>query len=91
VNPALSRDHQQRAAVRADQAVLIPALPPLAQVGPAEPLELALGVPVKGELLQQRQVIFADGPQLQLIVHVSHALQRATAIGCHNPVGCLVS
>src|SRR5215469_7906476 len=70
----------QRSAVRAHQAVFVPASSPAPNVGPPVPLELTSLFRVLRQFLQQRQVIFAYKPQRQLIAH-AHIMPRR-----HDPI-----
>jgi hypothetical protein len=63
--------HGQRPAVRPDQAVLLPAAPPPAQVMPAEPAELPGLARLLEQAVEQREVVRADRPQGQRLTHRS--------------------
>jgi diol dehydratase reactivase ATPase-like protein/cobalamin-dependent diol dehydratase reactivating factor len=63
--------YRQRAAVRPDQAVLLPAAPPPAQVMPAEPAVLPGLARVLEQAVEQREVVRADRPQRQRLTHRS--------------------
>jgi len=73
----------------ADQAVFVPASPPLPQVVPPELLELTCLFRVSCQLLQHRQVVFAHRAQRYLAAHAQKScIQAAAVAGTGRSRGC---